>query len=170
MKNFLNPVFKSFLHREEDFFHSSKQHDWLVTVAGLHLLQIYTRREGCVSATSQTRLHAHMQGLLLPGGPSGPCQVSPQQWDLCTGQCCAQRLCWKGTTRHLKDILRLRSIVPDFQAEQLIYVVYSDCSLGSAGLWTSPSCTFLSPLCFCPIECGIKIRLFIYLLWIYKSL
>lgn len=52
---------------------------------------------------------------------------------LCTGQCCAQRLCWKGTARHLKDILRLCSVVPDFQAEQLVYVVYSDCSLGSAG-------------------------------------
>lgn len=89
-----------------------------------------------MSAKSKARLCAHMQGLLLPGGslraPSGVTSaVRPSD---CTGLCCAQRLCWKGTARCPKDILRLCSVVPDSQAEQLVYVVYTDCSVGSAGI------------------------------------
>lgn len=87
----------------------------------------------------------------------------------CTGLSCAQRLCWKGTAGCSKDILRLCPAVPDFQAEQLVYVMYTDCSVGSAGIWTSPSYAFFSPCCLCPAECGIKVRLFIDPVWICKS-
>jgi len=56
------------------------------------------------------------------------CQVLFHQRDSWASQVCAAlvlSLCWKGTARHFKDILRLCSFVADFHSEKLIYFVYA---------------------------------------------
>lgn len=121
----------------------------------------------------KTDSNALMQGILLPLGSrrymSGV--ISPARVSDFTGLCCthSEPLLegWPGILRTFWDFVTCGW---PYQSEKLISFMYACWSLGSSDILTSPSYAFLSPCCLCPVECGIRVRLFIYPVWICKSL
>lgn len=120
----------------------------------------------------KTGSNAHMQSFLLPlvswrymSGVISPARVSDF-----TSLCCthSEPLLegWPGILRTFWDCYLWLT----YQSEKLISFMYACWSLGSSDILTSPSYAFLSPCCLCPVECGIRVRLFIYPVWICKSL
>lgn len=167
--------FSLFFHREEDFF-SFKHATWLTGNRSyfIFIANISSVPQASFVSVPRTNpgCNAPVRGLLLPWGSQRDTSgvISPTRlWGFAGLGCAVLSLCWKGRAGCFKDILRLCSFVAEFQSERHIYFTYTCCSSGPSIL-TSTSWAFLSPCCLCPVECDIRVRLFIYSVWICKSL